>query len=262
MEDYTIAETYTLPSKGKIYDREVTPDIKLRSMTTVEEMRRLSHTDFPYKTLCDIIDACMVDGVDKVGISSYDMHLGDYQFLLHRLRVVTYGSEYPLSSICPICGKTNKRTINLDEIPLLPFNPDEEKQLQEFKEMFNIVLPKCGKKIKLRFQTPRDLDEINKEEKQHIEQFPDDTLNNTYLLNIIHSIDTVDGKKVNPTSLGIFLKKLPQSDTNLIVRQAAKINDKVGIDTKLENVCSNPRCGAKYKTFFRITNEFFGPSGD
>ena len=84
--DYTIAETYTLPSRGKIYGTVVSDQVKLRSMTIEEEMKRLSHTDTPYKTLCEVIDDCIVE---PIGISSYEMCLGDYQYLLHRLRVVT-----------------------------------------------------------------------------------------------------------------------------------------------------------------------------
>ena len=37
--DYTIAETFTLPSEGKIYSQKVNPQVQLRSMTTEEEMR-------------------------------------------------------------------------------------------------------------------------------------------------------------------------------------------------------------------------------
>lgn len=60
-QNYTIAESYVLPSKGLIYDKEVNPKIKLRSMTTEEEMRRLSPSDTPYKTMCDIIESCMLE---------------------------------------------------------------------------------------------------------------------------------------------------------------------------------------------------------
>ena len=39
-EKYTIAERYTLPSHGLVYNRDVNPEIKLRSMTVRDEMRR------------------------------------------------------------------------------------------------------------------------------------------------------------------------------------------------------------------------------
>ena len=45
MENYTIAEEYTLPSKGLVYDKQIKPTIKLRCMTTQEEMKRLGKSN-------------------------------------------------------------------------------------------------------------------------------------------------------------------------------------------------------------------------
>ena len=53
-KDYTINQTFTLPSEGKVYSELVGPDITLRSMTTQEEMKRLSPSDMPYKNICEI----------------------------------------------------------------------------------------------------------------------------------------------------------------------------------------------------------------
>lgn len=253
MADYTISEYCELPSKGLIYSQTVCPNIQLRSMTTEEEMRRLSPTDFPYKTLCDIIDTCMVT---PCGISSYDMCLGDYQYLLHRLRVVTYGSDYPSSSICPICGKMNKVVLNLDDIPILDASIEELNSIREF------TLPVSGKNIKLKYQTPRDVDEIAKEEREFKIQSPESTVNITYLIALKHTIDTVDGRHLDKITLDQLLRKLSMKDTNMIYQRASKLNEKVGIDTKINNVCTNPKCGAKYQTTFRLTNEFFGPTTD
>ena len=96
MTNYTIGNQYTLPSLGKVYDKQINPQITLRSMTIEDEMKRLNHADRPYKVMCEIIDDCLIE---KLGISSYDMCLGDYQFLLHKLRVVTYGKEYKLRAL-------------------------------------------------------------------------------------------------------------------------------------------------------------------
>ena len=87
----------------------------MRSMTTVEEMKRLSHSEDAYRLISEIIDDCILD---NLGISCYDMHIGDYQYLLHRLRVVTYGSEYKVTTQCPYCGHTD--TYKLDEDVLEP----------------------------------------------------------------------------------------------------------------------------------------------
>lgn len=255
MADYTISETFTLPSRGKIYGNSVSETVTLRSMTTVEEMRRLSHTDTPYKTLCDVIDMCTVN---DVGISSYDMHIGDYQFLLHKLRIVTYGSDYPTSSVCPVCGTVNKFTLNLDDVGVIALDTDEK--VKEFNDLLSFELPRTKKKITIKFQTPRDLDIITKEDNEISKEEEYKNLNSSYLLTLTRIVNSVDGKVPNKLFLKEFLRNLPAMDSNYILQKAAKINDKVGIDTVIKNTCSNPKCGAKYNSSFRITNEFFGPT--
>lgn len=250
--DYTIAETYELPSKGKIYKQNVSPMVTIRSMTTTEEMRRLSHTDYPYKALCDTIDACITE---PIGISSYDMCLGDYQFLLHKLRVVTYGSNYPSSSICPICGKVNKTTLNLDDIKVKMYTEPVEGE----PDPTVIVLPKTGRNIVLKYQTPRDLDEIAKEERDFKANNPDSEINISYLLTLKHLVAMIDGSPVLGAKLDIFLRNLPMADTNFLLKKATELNERIGLDNIILNKCSNPKCGVQYSTTFRITGEFFGP---
>jgi len=130
--NYTIAETYELPSEGKIYSQTVDPLIKLSSMQTQHELRRLNRTDRPLKTMADIIDDCMVD---KCGISSYDMCISDYQFLLHKIRTVTYGPEYKCTTTCPLCGEQNNSVVNLDEIKITKYS-------EEFKRYYHLNCPK------------------------------------------------------------------------------------------------------------------------
>ena len=59
MKEVSIKETFTLPSKGLVYDEKINPNITLRSMTTMEEMKRLSPSDLEYKTISEIIDDCI-----------------------------------------------------------------------------------------------------------------------------------------------------------------------------------------------------------
>ena len=98
----TIKETFTLPSKGLIYGQEINPKVTLRSMTTEDEMIRLSPSDSDYESSCELIDRC-IEG--EFPIKTYDLCLGDYQFLLTKLWLVTYGSEYKVVIQCPNCGE-------------------------------------------------------------------------------------------------------------------------------------------------------------
>jgi len=248
MENYTIGENFTLPSLGKVYDKEVNPNIKLRSMTVEEEMKRLSPSERPYKNLCEIIDDCLVE---KPGISTYDMCLGDYQFLLHKLRIVTYGGEYETILMCPYCGCSNERKVNLEDLEVNQYSDDLSKYLE-------FDLPKSKDHIKLRMQTPRILDEIAVRSKD--KKKSPGSGESVFLLTIQFLIAEVNGERLGSYEKEKYVRKLHAMDANYILKVAEKINDKVGLDTGIEDTCGV--CGADYKSSFRITAEFFGPSID
>lgn len=249
MNDYVITEEYELPSQGKVYSKVVNPKVKLRSMTTQEEMKRLGHTDSPYKMLSEIIDDCLVE---KPGISVYDMNLGDYQYLLYKLRTVTYGSKYNIISICPYCGTSNTQTVDLDNLKISRYSEDYEKHL-------NIKLPVSGKQIKIKMQTPRMFDEINEKVKNLQKASPNIKSDTAFLFTVEALIETIDGEVYNPAKLEAFVRSLPMRDTNTIVKHAEKLNQ-IGIDTIIESECS--KCHNTYKQSLPITGEFFGPAID
>jgi len=249
MNTATIFESFVLPSKGLIYDREVNPHVTLRSMTTLEEMKRLSPTDTPYKVMSDIIESCMQD---KPSIHVYDMALGDYQFLLHKLRIVTYGPEYKMLIKCNDCGAVTESIANLDSLKVNEYTPDIIKQKL-------ITLPKTNRQILLRFQTPHDLDQIaylssemKKKTKQNIDY--------SVLYTLMSLIEKVDGQILDPISMEEFVKNLPSRDANYILNHATKLANSIGIENQIKVKCIN--CGNEMMTPFRITSEFFGPTID
>ena len=248
MENYTIAESYTLPSKGNMYETKIKPNIKIRSMTTEEEMKRLGHSDLPYKLLAEIIDDCLVE---NPSVSAYDLCVGDYQFLLHKLRIVTYGPNYNIQTQCPICNNINKKVINLEELEVSEYSEGLEKYL-------NIVLPKTQKKLKLRMQTPRMLDEIKSRSKDALKKSPNLKGEPAFLFTLESLIEKIDGEVPNPVKLESFIRSLPMIDANFIIKNIEKIN--IGINPIIECKCSN--CKTIYPNSFPITGEFFGPSID
>jgi hypothetical protein len=251
MSNFTIANEYTLPSEGLVYSTKINPTFKLRSMTTVEEMKRLNHSDKPNKNLAEIIDDCLVE---NIGISAYDMCLPDFQYVLHKLRIVTYGPSYKLSSNCPWCGSTNINTVNLDELNLVEFDYDKFLKYSEFD------LPSTGHTIKLRMQTPRILDSIALKVKDIRKKNPNFEGDPAFLFTLEALIDTVDGRPLERFRITEFIRKLPMMDSNYLLKCAEKLNEMFGLDKSLEHTCSV--CGLDYTGNFRTTNEFFRPSID
>lgn len=250
MELSSIASQYTLPSLGKIYGREFDPNITLRSMTTAEEMRRMNQTEKPCKAMSEIIDACIEQDIP---ISSYDMCVGDYQYLLHRLRVVTYGSSYPVVTVCPYCGVSSKQELNLSDLPVLQYN-DSVLDNMEF------TLPRTQKRIKLRFQTPRMIDDIGVRVQEIKKKQGSSFIDPTLALTIESMIDTVDGHRPDLVRLSQWVNNLPMMDTNIILQKAEKLNGSIGVARELDVECD--ACGLDYKTQIPLTSEFFRPSAD
>lgn len=251
MTNYSIAEEYTLPSLGKVYTQKINPVVKLRSMTTEEEMKRLAPSDRQYKNLCEIIDDCIVE---PIGISSYDMCVADYQFLLHKLRVVTYGSDYKTMSICPFCGSTNENNINLSELSV------NECSLEDLNKYLEVHLPKTGKKIRLVLQTPRMIDDISIRNNELKRKSKGAAADSTLVFTLASLISTIDGQYLDPVKKEEFVRNLPMMDTNYIMKHAQKLVESFGIDPSIKLVCGI--CGLDYNSSFRISSEFFGPSID
>ena len=250
MSNYTISEMVNLPSGGKIYGQNVDPHIELRSMTTAEEMKRLSQSGSgTYKTMCNIIDDCMVN---NPGISSYDMCLGDYIFLLYKLRIVTYGSTYRITSTCPFCGCNNVSEFSLDDLTVMPFDEETNNKFKEFE------LPVSKKVVTLNYQTPSMFDSVSEQVKEFRSKTKGKQPDPTLIYTIKSLIDTVDGKKPNPLNIDNWIKNLPMLDTNTILNYADRLNNSIGIDTAIQNECDI--CGLTYDLNLSITNEFFRPA--
>lgn len=250
MNNITIQEEYSLPSRGLLYGKPFDPVVKLRSMTVAEEMKRLTATDNPYKAMSEIIEDCLVT---KLPIPVYDLCLGDYQYLLHKLRVVTYGPDYSISVMCPFCGKFFDKTINLDELKVNEYQEGIEKDLL-------VDLPVTGKQVELKFQTPRDLDKIDQKKRDMKKQFPEMTDDPTLLLNLESLVKSIDGKPVNPALIQNTLKNLPLKDSMKIMQRADKINRAIGVEMELVTEC--PNCKRDVHSTFRFTSEFFRPEID
>ena len=245
--NYTIAETYELPSKGLIYNKQVNPVIKLKSMTTQHELQRLNHSDRPMKVMADIIDDCMVE---PCGISAYDMCIADYQYLLHKLRVVTYDKEYKVLSTCPVCGTQNNLTVNLDEIPCTPFT-------EEYRKYLSFELPRSKDMITLNLITPRIIDNIQiktKEMKKQRQGFNGDV---EFLITLMCYIATVNGEEKADYALEDYLMKLPLADSNYIYNMANEFVKSFGLKGDVDFECDF--CGLSYKSPFRITSQFYRP---
>ncbi len=249
--NYTIGEGMELPSKGLIYDKPVAAYVELRSMTARDEMKRLAPSVSQFKTLADIIEGCMIE---KPAVHVYDMALGDYEYLLHRLRIVTYGDEYKVVIRCPYCGKEVETISHLEHLEVKEFNEEA------YNAAKTINLPVSKHVVVLKPQTPRMLDEQEARAKDLRRKYKNAELSFELLVLLTSVIDTVDGSKMDSTKLETFINTLPARDMNKIVNAIDTLNAMIGIDNTLYVDC--PACGGEVKTSFRFGTEFFRPTTD
>lgn len=249
--NYTIGEIYELPSRGAIYDVPVNPIIELRSMNGRDELKRQNPDSncTQFKKLADIIEGCCIE---KPAIHVYDMCLADYTFLLHRLRVITYEAGYDVHLICPFCKADIDTVADLDSLPF------KDLDVEALKEKMIIQLPKCGKTVKLKLQTPRMLDENAAKAKELKRKYKTADIAIDELVLVLSIIDTVDGEKLDQSRLETFIYNLNAMDLKLMIKREDEINSMFGIVNDLVVDC--PNCGGEVHTSFRYGAEFFGPA--
>lgn len=248
-QNFTVAESYELPSKGKIYDVKVNPMVELRSMTARDEMKRLNPSSTPLKSLADIIEGCCIE---KPAIHVYDMCIGDFDYLLHQLRIVTYGPEFKVTVQCQECGEYVDTTADLETLTLKEFNEAEFEALRTFS------LPKSGKTITLKFFTPRIMDEIEAKTREMKRKHKTADIDFSTYAKLTTCIDLVDGNKLGIIDLENTINTLPAADMMKILNNLEKLNQCIGLDNELIVTC--PKCGSDVRTFFRYGPEFFRPS--
>jgi hypothetical protein len=247
--NYTIGESVSLPSGGLIYSQPITGRLELRSMTARDEMKRLSPSASQFKTLADIIEGCLLE---PTPVHVYDMALGDYEYLLHRLRIVTYGEEYKMSIRCPYCGEVVDTVAHLDRLEIKEFDKEA------FEAARTIVLPRSGKTVTLNFQTPRMLDDNDNRVKDLKRRFKNAEIDFNLMTTLTSAIDTVDGMHLDIIKAESFVNNLPALDMAKILNAIEELNGLVGIDNSIIVDCD--KCGGEVPTSFRFGSEFFRPT--
>ena len=248
MRDYQnealLQKTVTLPSKGKLYNG-INPEVTLRGMTIRDEIIRLNASENEFKPLADVLDRCIIS---DLGMSAYDLCLGDFQFLLFQLRAITYGNTMTLETRCPYCGSFNHYDIAIDEIPLVRYTMDE------IMDTANLELPITKERITLNPMTPRLLDKMKseaKKAKKHTKAHEADLF--IKLSACIASIEDVDEE----FDIDDWLEKLPMMDINTILQYSNKLDTMIGLD--LSTVLTCDTCGLDFESSITIGKDFFRP---
>lgn len=245
-----IQETFELPSRGIIYNGEIPAEITLRAMTTLEEKMRLASIGTT-NVIPNLIKACIVE---PKNLDVNKLKLADLQFLIYKLRIITYGEDYKISLRCLECGNQFDVTINLDEIPVKMAD-------ETYTEPFEIgPLPVSGDMLSCRILSSGDYIEIEKEARRIRSKFPNYVGDPEFILSYLYKIEKVNGEEIPYAMLQSYVENMHARDMRYFDSKYNQKVDSVGMDLEMTRVC--PICSVDVNFVLPITSEFFRPTYD
>ena len=244
-------ESIPLPSRGVAYPPDsplhLRETVDVRAMTAREEDILTSRALIKKGTvITELIKSCLVD--KRIDVSQ--MLSGDRNALMVALRVTGYGADYVVEVDCPSCSTKSKQTFNLSDLELksLDLEPVEIGQ-----NVFETVLPATKKKVRFKFLTGSDEEEILaiQERKKKMGAMGD----NVVTTRLQFSIVAIEGK-TDKALLSSFIRSMPARDS-LHLRNFIDKNEP-GIDMTSHMDC--PSCSEVSEVRIPLGVTFFWPS--
>ncbi len=243
-------ESVPLPSRGVIYSTEgvlfgkETLDIK--PMTAKEEDILTSRAYIKNGTVISkLIESCLVNKT----INCDNLISGDRNALMIALRITGYGADYTLEVSCPECGKNNKSTFDLSQLPIRRLEVDP---VELGQNAFEVVLPVTKKTVKVKFLTGKDEREMMiTSERKKKSGISKDSIVTDRLNRAIISIDNITDKN----KISFFVKNMPVRDS-LALRKFLD-NYEPGVEMKARMQCSH--CFEESEVELPIGSTFFWP---
>lgn len=233
-----------LPSKGLVYDN-IPGTIRIRAMTTEDE--KIIFASNSANIMQRVLARCIVS---PSNISIDDLISADEQYIMIKLREFTYGSDYHITTKCPICGAQAEYKIDLSsfEVKYLPDN---------FVEPIKMILPMSKSEVEVRMLRNKDYTSIHETAKKRSRKSVKSTVSEIeYILRMIRYIKSVNGTDARDMNIQSFVESLHARDSAYFW---AFINKKFdcGLATTTPITCSS--CNEMFDLPFEINSEFFRP---
>ena len=241
-----IHEEFTLPSNGIFYGKEIGSSVSLRAMTTMDEKTRLSSTG--YTSVINLLNSCVVS---PETFDASKLKMFDIEYLLYKLRIVTYGSKYNVRAYCDHCDKYVDVSVDLDSLGVNTVPED-------FTEPFEIgKLPVSGDVLECRILSIEDTLELQKEAQRMLTKYKDYQGDPTLILIYKYMIYTVNGDILPDYKKQLYVENMHAMDSRYLDEMYGRKVNGFGLDTTIETECSI--CGNPLEFNLPITDEFFRP---
>lgn len=234
----------SLPSNGRLYDEEIPKEFTLRAMTTGEEKLLLGSTSTE-DVFDKILQKCIVE---PKNVNLKKLIAADKHYLIMKLRIHTYGSEYTIELNCPHCGSKQEVTLNLDDFIVNELTDD-------FVEPIEFKLPMSEDEISCKLLRDSDLDFIRKQSKKIAKSTNTSRSELEYTMRMAKHITQINGEDIEFGEAQKYVQDMHGRDSAYFW---FKLNEVLlGYDTSIEVECDS--CGGEIEDVMPITSEFFRP---
>lgn len=239
-----IVETVNMISKGIIPG--IPKEITIRAIQRKDKKKILmSETD---DVLLSLLQSAIIS---PTNFNVYDLLPFESEYLLYRLRILTYGSNHTFKHTCPHCGSTNDVEGDLNVIPIKDI-PDD------FTLIFNISLPVSGDIITCKLLNEGERIAVSKKGKE----LKENTNNLTAEIDVLWEsrIISINEQQLAPIEITQYLDNLNDYDSEYLMEYYKQYEGNYGLQKTLYYNCD--KCNKKLEfnmpsiyTFFRPTFE-------
>jgi len=239
-EQYDVIE---LPSQGILYPNKKST-VKVSYLTTIDENILSSPNIVDSGGLVDIL---LERKVKDLGFDTNDLLDGDRMAILLFLRSTGLGDKYTQPVLDPKTGKVVAGEIDLPSLKQkkLTVQPDENGE-------FDFELPQSKYRVKFRFLTGKDENEIEEQDQSLMER-NGDGISQKITLRLERQIMEINGDR-DKISLSNTIKKLSLKDSRSLRKYMTELEP--GIDF---NTTATIQGGVEVATFLRIGTNFLWP---
>lgn len=243
-------ETYTLPSKGLIYNENdnIPASITLRRMTSKEDKIRLRNSTED-RIRRDLLQAC----ITTENVKADNLKLLDANYLLFRLRSLSLLDDmYKVQLRCRSCGSTFIHEINLSEVPV---NYLTKSNLNKLK----IELPLSKQKVQLKLPSLGNMITMGDTLRDYLDREPNADRNEAIdTLTTMLYVDKVNDEHLISEELENWLDAMDILDYRHLNKSIDIVDSLFGFERNLKTQC--PKCKTEITHGLPITGELFNPS--
>lgn len=228
VEEKTAWMSVDLPTAGVFTDGIASVEIRPFTFEDEKILRSIKKVTDGSRIINSLIERCTRN------LDFNNLSLIDKNFILFKLRELSYGSEYNIEAECGSCGTSNSLTVELDKLPVKYANIQASKNTK-------IMLPDSEVEIEYIFPTAND------------EKYLDNT--DHLMDNLWRFVKSIQGHTERMIIQG-FISKTTGKDVTVL--RNAIFNNDYGLQTKVNFICT--ACGTDSVIDLPINESFFDVS--